>query len=195
MESEDVKGQANWLHDAKTAYTLSCWSRQGCLINITCAHGNKQAELAWLLLQPDNASSHSNNINLPVHCWLMRVQLNGAAFLHWKIAWVMEAQPMTENRAYIVNNHIITCTISKHNHACCFACFDSNDSIIFPLLWKWQIPQPMRPRFAISPSEVLHNEPCYRWWEARQLELVRTTNNWNSRTAFWTTSDFPCWLL
>ena len=26
--------------------------------------------------------------------------------------------------------------------------------MIFPLLWKWQIPQPMRPRFAISPSEV-----------------------------------------
>ena len=180
MESKDAnKVQANWLHDAKNAHTLSCWSRQGCLINITCAHGNKQAELAWLLclgwcsqttMHPPTTAT---NLNLPVHCWLMCVQLNGAAFLHWKIAWVMEAQPMTENRAYIVNNHIIACTIPKHNHACCFASFDSNDSIIFPLLWKWQIPQPMRPRFAISPSEVLHNEPCYRWWEARQLELVR----------------------
>jgi len=111
---------------------------------------------------------------------LMCVQLNAAAFSHWKIAWVMEApQPMTwKNRAYRVNNHTITCNISKHNHACSFAFFDSNDSIIFPLLCKWQIPQPMRPRFAISPSEVLHNEPCYRWWEARQLEQFRTTNKW-----------------
>jgi hypothetical protein len=38
---------------------------------------------------------------------------------------------MNENSAYI-----ITCTISKHDHACCFACFDSNGSIIFPLLWN-----------------------------------------------------------
>ena len=60
MESKDAKVQANWLHDAKNAHTLSCWSRRGCLINSTCAHGNKQAEWAWLLLQPDNASSHSN---------------------------------------------------------------------------------------------------------------------------------------
>ena len=48
----------------------------------------------------------------------------------------MEAQPMTENRANIVNNHIITCTISKHNHACCFACFDSNDSIKIPVVME-----------------------------------------------------------
>ena len=60
MESKDANVQTNWLHDAKNAHTLNCWSCQGCLINITCAHGNKQAELAWLLLQPDNASSHSN---------------------------------------------------------------------------------------------------------------------------------------
>ena len=139
--------------------------------------------------------STATNLNLPVHCWLMCVQLNGAAFLHWKIAWVMQAQPMTENRAEKVNNHIIACTISKHNHACCFVCFDSNDSTIFPFLWKWQIPQPMRLRFAISPSEVLQNKPCYRWWEAHQLELVRMTNNWNLRTAFWTASNFSYWLF
>ena len=71
----------------------------------------------------------ATNLNLPVHCWLMCVQLNGAVFLHWKIAWVMEAQPMTENRAHIVNNHtIILCTISKHNQPC----------LLFRVLWlKW----------------------------------------------------------
>jgi hypothetical protein len=190
MESKDAKGQANGLHDAKNSNTFSCWIRQCGLINITCAHGNKQAELVWLVLQPDNASSHSNKHKRSCALLIDAWSAEWGCLLVLKISCVMEAQPMTENRrAYIVNNHVIIFTIAKHTHSCCSACFDSNDSIIFPMLWKWQIPQPMSPDFAISPSEVLQNEPCYRWWELVGRPTMKLT------FGFLTTSDFRCWLF
>ncbi len=48
----------------------------------------------------------------------------------------------------------------------------------------------MSPRFAISPSDVLHNEPCYQWWGARQLVTGQDDQQLKLAYGFWNNKQF-----